>query len=246
MPRCSQARGHRLRLLRDGVGGRRQLALRQRQRRVARRTARCTSTPRARRWSTPRTRCRTSYPDYPNHWQIAAYFDDFVDHFGLRERITFRTEVTRVEPADGRRLGRDDPPRATTAGRRDPALRPRPGRQRAPLGPALARAVVPRQRDVPGRADPRPLLPRRPTSLDGQAGAWCSGSATPPPTSRSSRSRIARETYLAMRRGALGPAQVPVRACRPTTSTDSPLARGSAAAAEARHAHDAADRGRAR
>ena len=37
-------------------------------------------------------------PDYPSHWQIAAYFDDFVDHFGLREKITFRTEVVKVEP----------------------------------------------------------------------------------------------------------------------------------------------------
>ena len=36
------------------------------------------------------------YPDYPSHWQIAAYFDDFVDHFGLRERITFRSEVAKV------------------------------------------------------------------------------------------------------------------------------------------------------
>jgi dimethylaniline monooxygenase (N-oxide forming) len=37
-----------------------------------------------------------SLPDYPSHWQIAAYFDEFVDHFGLRERITFRTEVVKV------------------------------------------------------------------------------------------------------------------------------------------------------
>jgi len=37
-------------------------------------------------------------PDYPSHWQIAAYFDDFVDHFGLRDRIRFRTEVVKVEP----------------------------------------------------------------------------------------------------------------------------------------------------
>jgi dimethylaniline monooxygenase (N-oxide forming) len=35
-------------------------------------------------------------PDYPSHWQIAAYFDQFVEHFGLRERITFRTEVVKV------------------------------------------------------------------------------------------------------------------------------------------------------
>ena len=41
------------------------------------------------------------YPDYPSHWQIAKYFDDYVDHFGFRDRIRFRTEVTHVEPADG-------------------------------------------------------------------------------------------------------------------------------------------------
>jgi thioredoxin reductase len=40
-------------------------------------------------------------PDYPSHWQIAEYFDAFVDHFGLRDRIAFRTEVTKVEPAAG-------------------------------------------------------------------------------------------------------------------------------------------------
>jgi len=39
------------------------------------------------------------YPDYPDHFQMAAYFDEFVDHFGLRERIRFRTEVANVEPA---------------------------------------------------------------------------------------------------------------------------------------------------
>lgn len=39
-------------------------------------------------------------PDYPHHTQIARYFDDYVDHFGLREHIRFGTEVARVEPAD--------------------------------------------------------------------------------------------------------------------------------------------------
>jgi dimethylaniline monooxygenase (N-oxide forming) len=39
------------------------------------------------------------YPDYPHHAQIAAYFDDYVDHFGLRQNIRFKTEVTKVEPA---------------------------------------------------------------------------------------------------------------------------------------------------
>jgi dimethylaniline monooxygenase (N-oxide forming) len=41
------------------------------------------------------------FPDYPDHFQMAAYFDEFVDHFGLREKISFRTEVLRVEPAEG-------------------------------------------------------------------------------------------------------------------------------------------------
>jgi hypothetical protein len=39
-------------------------------------------------------------PDYPNHRQIAAYFDDYVDHFGFRDTITFRTEVVKVEPVE--------------------------------------------------------------------------------------------------------------------------------------------------
>ena len=41
------------------------------------------------------------FPDYPDHFQMAAYFDEFVDHFGLRDKITFRTEVLSAEPADG-------------------------------------------------------------------------------------------------------------------------------------------------
>ena len=41
------------------------------------------------------------YPDYPSHFQIAAYFDDYVDHFGLRDRIRFRTEVVEAVPAEG-------------------------------------------------------------------------------------------------------------------------------------------------
>jgi len=34
-----------------------------------------------------------SYPDYPHHTQIAAYFDAYVDHFGVREAIRFETGV---------------------------------------------------------------------------------------------------------------------------------------------------------
>jgi dimethylaniline monooxygenase (N-oxide forming) len=34
-----------------------------------------------------------SYPDFPHHTQIAAYFDSYVDHFGFRDRIRFETAV---------------------------------------------------------------------------------------------------------------------------------------------------------
>lgn len=39
------------------------------------------------------------YPDFPHHSQILEYFEDYVDHFGLRDAITFETEVVRLEPA---------------------------------------------------------------------------------------------------------------------------------------------------
>ncbi len=38
------------------------------------------------------------YPDYPSHWQVAKYFDDYAERFGLRERIAFNTEVVKAEP----------------------------------------------------------------------------------------------------------------------------------------------------
>ena len=37
------------------------------------------------------------YPDYPDHRQIAAYFDAYVDHFGIRDRIRFETRVEHAE-----------------------------------------------------------------------------------------------------------------------------------------------------
>jgi len=43
-----------------------------------------------------------SYPDYPRHDQIAAYFDDYVGHFGVRDRIRFETRVEHAgREADG-------------------------------------------------------------------------------------------------------------------------------------------------
>jgi len=41
-----------------------------------------------------------NYPDYPHHSQVAAYFNAYVDHFGLRERITLNTKVKRAVLGD--------------------------------------------------------------------------------------------------------------------------------------------------
>ncbi len=35
----------------------------------------------------------SSYPDFPHHTHIKEYFDNYVDHFDLREHITFETGV---------------------------------------------------------------------------------------------------------------------------------------------------------
>ena len=43
-----------------------------------------------------------SYPDFPHHTHIAAYFNDYVDHFGFRDRIRFGVGVDHVaRRADG-------------------------------------------------------------------------------------------------------------------------------------------------
>ncbi len=43
-----------------------------------------------------------SYPDFPHHSQIAAYFEEYVDHFGFRDRIVFETGVEHAaREADG-------------------------------------------------------------------------------------------------------------------------------------------------
>ena len=41
------------------------------------------------------------WPDYPHHAQLLQYFHDYVDHFGLREKITFDTRVDKAVRRDG-------------------------------------------------------------------------------------------------------------------------------------------------
>lgn len=40
------------------------------------------------------------WPDYPSHRQMGEYFRRYADHFDLRRRIEFQTEVVRVTPVD--------------------------------------------------------------------------------------------------------------------------------------------------
>jgi dimethylaniline monooxygenase (N-oxide forming) len=49
--------------------------------------------------------------DYPQHEDVGAYFDRYVDHFGIRRAITFNTRVEQVEPlAEGRFRVTTSPP----------------------------------------------------------------------------------------------------------------------------------------
>jgi dimethylaniline monooxygenase (N-oxide forming) len=42
-----------------------------------------------------------SYPDFPHHTHIATYFEDYVDHFGVRPLIRFETKVEHAAPVEG-------------------------------------------------------------------------------------------------------------------------------------------------
>lgn len=44
-----------------------------------------------------------SFPDYPHHSQVLAYFKDYATHFGVTEVIRFNTSVDRLEPVEGGR-----------------------------------------------------------------------------------------------------------------------------------------------
>ena len=59
------------------------------------------STRPARGWPTATSRCRQDYPPYAMHHQVAAYFTDYVEHFGFGHTITFDTHRRPVTPASG-------------------------------------------------------------------------------------------------------------------------------------------------
>ena len=129
-----------------------------------------------------------SYPDFPHHTQIAAYFDAYVEHFGFRDRDPLRDQGrARASAAAGGgwELTLDDGSVR--------ALRRAARRQRPPLGPALARADVPRPRELHRPAAPRPRLPSTTTcspTRTSSCSAWATArwtSRSSPPTSRAAR-----------------------------------------------------------
>ncbi|MGD2114721.1 MAG: NAD(P)-binding domain-containing protein [Acidobacteriota bacterium] len=83
------------------------------------------------------------YPDFPHHSQLLEYFERYVDHFGVRDRITFETEVVRAEP-DG-----DGAWRVTTRGRDGTTVT---GRYGAVLV-ASGHHWDPNHPEIPGRFD---------------------------------------------------------------------------------------------
>ena len=97
------------------------------------------------------------FPDYPDHFQMAAYFDEFVDHFGLREKIRFRTEVVSVEPVDGEWEVTVEDADGKRESRRYRAVLVANGHHWDPRWPEPA---FPGAEEFERRADPRPPLPR--------------------------------------------------------------------------------------
>jgi cation diffusion facilitator CzcD-associated flavoprotein CzcO len=163
-------------------------------------------------------------PDYPSHWQIADYFADYVDHFGLREKITFRTEVVKVEPVVGG--GFDVTVRPLDEEHHEPEVRHYTdvlvanGHHWDPRWPEPG---FPGSETFTGRQIHAHYY-RTPDILEGQR-VVVLGIGNSATDIAVESSRVARETYLAMRRGAY---IVPKFIFgRPTDHlTDSPLARG--------------------
>ena len=165
-------------------------------------------------------------PDYPSHWQVAAYFDAYVDHFGFRDKISFRTEVVKVEPlaAGGYQV---------TVRRRDPH-----GEVAEPETRRYAHVVVANGHHWDPRW-PEPSYPGIETFPGEQMHAHYYRTADVFEGRRVlvlgignsacdiavESSRVARETYLTMRRGAH---IIPKYVFGVPTDhlTDSPLARG--------------------
>lgn len=45
----------------------------------------------------------SSYPDYPNHQLVLEYFENYIDNFGFRNKITFNTTVEKIEKIENKK-----------------------------------------------------------------------------------------------------------------------------------------------
>jgi dimethylaniline monooxygenase (N-oxide forming) len=168
-------------------------------------------------------------PDYPSHWEIAEYFDSYVDHFGLRDKITFRTEVVKVDPVQtGDRLAYD----VTLRGRTEHGDPEEPETRRYShvvvsnghhWDPRWPEPSYPGSDTFPG-TQMHAHYYRTPDVLEGKR-VLVLGIGNSASDIAVEASRVADETYLAMRRGAH---IVPKFMFGVPTDhlTDSPLARG--------------------
>ena len=138
------------------------------------------------------------YPDYPDHFQMAAYFDEVVDRFGLRERIRFGTEVLSVEPVEGG-VGRH---RRGARGERETN---RYGAVLVANGhhwdAALARTGLPRRPRISTASRSTRTNIASPTSLRGKR-VLVLGIGNSAVDIAVESSRIAEKTFVATRRGA--------------------------------------------
>ena len=97
-----------------------------------------------------------SYPDFPHHTHIAAYFDDYVDHFGLPRADRLRDRRASTPRASRTASGRSTLDTGET--RTYDALLVANGHH---WDAALARTGVPRRRHVRRRSAARALLRRQ-------------------------------------------------------------------------------------
>ena len=139
------------------------------------------------------------YPDYPHHTQIADYFDSYVERFGFRDRIRFRTEVERVEQAGG---GWDVTVRPLDGGEKETA------RYRAVLvanghhwDPKYPEPPFPGQDSFTGEALHSHFY-REPDERFADKQVLVLGIGNSATDIAVETSRVSRMTYLAMRRGA--------------------------------------------
>ena len=149
------------------------------------------------------------WPDFPHHAQLLQYFKDYVDHFGLREKITFNTSVERPT-ARRRPLGRS---------------RCRPARRATTTSSSCATATTgsPRALDYPGEFDgvsgpqprsTRPVRPDRHARQEGRGGRH--GQLGMDIASRALAASDRQETLRLRPPRRLGAAEVHRTASRPT------------------------------